>query len=195
MLLLIDNYDSFSWNLVHYLRELGAEVEVFRNDKITVNEALADKYDRIVISPGPCTPNESGICLELIAQNGSRPKPIPILGVCLGHQAIGQAFGGEVIRAPRPSHGKMGRIAHTAHPLFAELPNPFAATRYHSLIVDDKTIPDCLEVIATLENSPMIMALAHKQLPFYGMQFHPESIATACGHDLLQNFLKLASDG
>ena len=195
MLLLIDNYDSFSWNLVHYLKELGAEVEVFRNDKISVKKALAGGYDGIVISPGPCTPDESGICLELITANGGASSPLPTLGVCLGHQAIGQAFGGRVVRAPRPYHGKMGEISHDKrHPLFAGLPSPFVATRYHSLIVENETLPDCLEVIATLKKSEMIMALAHRRLPFYGVQFHPESIATTCGHDLLRNFLKLAAN-
>ncbi len=193
VLLLIDNYDSFSWNLVHYLKELGAEVEVSRNDKITVERALDGRYGAIVISPGPCTPNESGVCLRLIAANGEAAKPIPTLGVCLGHQAIGQAFGGKVVRAPKPSHGKTGSITHRSHPLFAGLSDPFTATRYHSLILERATLPSCFEVLATLEGSDMIMALSHKTLPLYGVQFHPESIATESGHDLLGNFLKLAA--
>jgi len=209
MLLLIDNYDSFSWNLVHYLEELDQRVKVFRNDAITPSQALSGEYQSIVISPGPCTPNESGICLELIAANAKLAKPIPMLGVCLGHQALGQAFGGKVVRAPRPAHGKVANIRHFSHALFADISNPFEATRYHSLIVED--LPPELESIACLDEPKqknpqaktpksssskpkMIMALAHKTLPFYGVQFHPESIATASGHTVLNNFLSLASN-
>ena len=194
MLLLIDNYDSFSWNLVHYLEELKQQVKVYRNDAITPAQALAGKYNSIVISPGPCTPNESGICLGLITANAKLPKPIPMLGVCLGHQALAQAFGGKVVRAPRPAHGKVAKIRHLEHPLFADIANPFEATRYHSLIAEQASLPQCFEVIANLDGQPMIMALAHKTLPFYGVQFHPESIATASGHTVLQNFLNLAEN-
>ena len=188
MFLLIDNYDSFTYNLVHYLGELGAEVAVHRNDTITVDAALATKPQGIVISPGPCDPDRSGICLELIERAAPR---IPILGVCLGHQAIGQAFGGKVIRGPVPMHGKVSQIHHQGTGVLRGLPNPFQATRYHSLIVERKSLPDCLEVTAETEDG-LVMGLAHKTLPVHGVQFHPESIATEHGHDMLRNFLELA---
>jgi anthranilate synthase/aminodeoxychorismate synthase-like glutamine amidotransferase len=189
MILLIDNYDSFTFNLVHFLGDLGAECDVRRNDTLTPYEAVAMRPDAIVLSPGPCTPNEAGICLELVSvAAGSR---IPLLGVCLGHQSIGQAFGGNVIRAPEPVHGKTSPIHHHNTDVFAGLPNPFTATRYHSLIVEKSTLPDVLEETAFTEDG-IIMGLRHKTLPIYGVQFHPESIATTHGHDILQNFLSLA---
>ena len=188
MFLLIDNYDSFTYNLVHYLGELGAEVAVHRNDAITVDAALAMKPQGIVISPGPCDPDRSGICLELIERAAPR---IPILGVCLGHQAIGQAFGGRVIRAPVPMHGKVSQIHHKGTGVLRGLPNPFQATRYHSLVVERDSLPDCLEVTAETDDG-LVMGLAHKKLPVHGVQFHPESIAPEYGHDILRNFLELA---
>jgi len=189
MILLIDNYDSFTFNLVHFLGDLGAECDVRRNDTLTPYEAVALQPDAIVLSPGPCTPNEAGICLELV-EVAARRK-IPLLGVCLGHQSIGQAFGGKVIRAPEPVHGKTSPIHHQNSDVFAGLPDPFTATRYHSLIVEAETLPDCLEVTAWTEQK-IIMGLRHKTLPIFGVQFHPESIATAHGHDILRNFLNLA---
>ena len=191
MLVLIDNYDSFTYNLVHFLGELGATCEVFRNDKITVAEVLKCKPKGIVLSPGPCTPNEAGICLELIAEAGPR---IPLLGVCLGHQAIGQAYGGRVVRAPVPMHGKLSTIRHQDGGVFKALPRKFAVTRYHSLIVDRQGLPDCLIVTAeTGENDGgVIMGLQHRRDPVHGVQFHPESIASECGHAVLANFLELA---
>jgi anthranilate synthase/aminodeoxychorismate synthase-like glutamine amidotransferase len=189
MILLIDNYDSFTFNLVHFLGDLGAECDVRRNDTLTPYEAVAMRPDAIVLSPGPCTPNEAGICLELVTVAAARK--IPLLGVCLGHQSIGQAFGGDVIRAPAPVHGKTSAIHHGGTDIFAGLPDPFTATRYHSLIVDAETLPDCLEVTAWT-GEKIIMGLRHKTLPIFGVQFHPESIATAHGHDILQNFLNLA---
>jgi anthranilate synthase component 2 len=188
MFLLIDNYDSFTYNLVHYLGELGADVVVKRNDAISVDEALSMKPQGIVISPGPCDPDRSGICLELIERASAR---IPILGVCLGHQAIGQAFGGRVVRAPAPMHGKVSQIHHKGTGMLRGLPNPFQATRYHSLIVERASLPDSLEITAETKDG-LIMALAHRSLPVHGVQFHPESIATEHGHDLLRNFLELA---
>jgi anthranilate synthase component 2 len=188
MFLLIDNYDSFTYNLVHYLGELGADVVVRRNNVLTVDEALALKPQGIVISPGPCDPDRSGICLDLIARAAER---IPILGVCLGHQAIGQAFGGRVVRAPHPMHGKVSQIYHNGAGVLRGLPNPFSATRYHSLIVEREGLPDCLDVTAWTKDG-LIMGLAHRSLPVHGVQFHPESIATEHGHDLLRNFLELA---
>ena len=188
MILLIDNYDSFTWNLVQFLGDLGAECDVRRNDQITPDEALALAPEAIVLSPGPCTPNEAGICLDLV---GRAAGHIPLLGVCLGHQAIGQAFGGDVVRAPVPMHGKLSRMHHQGTDLFAGLPNPFEATRYHSLIVERSTLPDCLEATAWTEDG-LIMGLAHRSLPVWGVQFHPESIASTCGHELLANFLGLA---
>jgi anthranilate synthase component 2 len=185
---LIDNYDSFTFNLVHYIGELGAEVSVWRNDAISVDDALAARPDAIVLSPGPCTPNEAGICLDLIrAASGSTP----ILGVCLGHQAIGQAFGGKVIRAPAPMHGKVSRISHNARGLFRGLNGPFKATRYHSLIIERQGAPEALEISAESDEG-LIMAVAHRALPVYGVQFHPESIESEHGHAMLRNFLDLA---
>lgn len=188
MFLLIDNYDSFTYNLVHYLGELGAEVAVRRNDVMSVDDALAMKPQGIVISPGPCDPDRAGICLDLIARAAPR---IPILGVCLGHQAIGQAFGGRVVRAPTPMHGKVSAIHHKGTSVLRGLPNPFHATRYHSLIVERSTLPECLEVTAETKDG-LIMGLAHRSFPVHGVQFHPESIATEHGHDMLRNFLELA---
>ena len=188
MLLLIDNYDSFTYNLYHYLGQLGADVVVKRNDELTADAALALKPEEIVLSPGPCTPADAGICLELIAKaNGT----VPILGVCLGHQSIGQAYGAKVVRAPKPMHGKMSRIHHTGKSVFRGLPNDFLATRYHSLTIAPETVPDCLEVTATAEDG-VIMGVMHKTHPVHGVQFHPESIASENGHALLQNFLRLA---
>jgi anthranilate synthase component II len=188
MLVLIDNYDSFTYNLVHFLGELGAACDVFRNDKIAVADVIARKPKGIVLSPGPCTPNEAGICLDLIARAGAR---IPILGVCLGHQAIGQVYGGKVVRAPVPMHGKLSKIAHKGKGVFKGLPKKFEVTRYHSLIVDRAGLPDCLAVTAETTDG-LIMGLQHKTHPVYGVQFHPESIASENGHALLANFLEIA---
>jgi anthranilate synthase component 2 len=188
MLVLIDNYDSFTYNLVHYLGELGAACRVFRNDKIAVAEVLKLKPKGIVLSPGPCTPSQAGICLDLIAKGG--PK-IPLLGVCLGHQAIGQAYGGEVVRAPQPMHGKLSKITHTSKGLFKALPKSFEVTRYHSLIVERTSLPSDLAVTAKTSDG-LIMGLQHKTHPVHGVQFHPESIASEHGHALLANFLELA---
>ena len=188
MILLIDNYDSFTFNLVHFLGDLGARCDVHRNDRLSVAQALAMAPDAIVLSPGPCTPNEAGICLELIAAAAGR---IPILGVCLGHQAIGQAFGGEVVRAPLPMHGKISRVHHDGSDIFAGIPDGFAATRYHSLIVRRDTLPATLLETARTDNG-LIMGLRHRALPVFGVQFHPESIASEHGHDLLRNFLAIA---
>jgi anthranilate synthase/aminodeoxychorismate synthase-like glutamine amidotransferase len=188
MILLIDNYDSFTFNLVHFLGDLGARCDVVRNDQITVAEAIARAPEAIVLSPGPCTPNEAGICLDLIAAATGR---IPLLGVCLGHQAIGQAFGGDVIRAPSPMHGKVSPITHADTDIFAGVPQNFSATRYHSLIVKAETLPD--ELVATAHTSDgLIMGLRHRIHPIYGVQFHPESIASQHGHTILRNFLSLA---
>jgi len=191
MLVLIDNYDSFTYNLVHFLGELGAACEVFRNDKIGVADVVKMKPKGIVLSPGPCTPNEAGICLELIAAAG---PTIPILGVCLGHQAIGQAYGGKVVRAPVLMHGKLSKIAHKGKGVFKGLPKTFEATRYHSLIVERASLPDCLAVTAETAQSgkSLIMGLQHKTHPVHGVQFHPESIASEHGHALLANFLDIA---
>ena len=188
MLVLIDNYDSFTYNLVHFLGELGAPCEVIRNDKITADNVLKKKPKAIVLSPGPCTPNEAGICLDLIAKAG--PK-IPLLGVCLGHQAIGQVYGGKVVRAPEPMHGKLSTIRHTGKGVFKGLPDRFQVTRYHSLIVERKSLPGCLEVTAETADG-LIMGLMHETHPVHGVQFHPESIASEQGHALLANFLELA---
>jgi anthranilate synthase component II len=188
MILLIDNYDSFTYNLVHYLGELGGTCEVVRNDEITVEAALKLKPQAIVLSPGPCTPNEAGICLDLIRAAGAS---IPMLGVCLGHQAIGQAYGGKVIRAGLPMHGKLSGIKHGNRGLFAGLPGRLEVTRYHSLIIERATLPIDLEVTAETSDG-IIMGLQHKTHPVHGVQFHPESIASEHGHDLLANFLKLA---
>ena len=191
MLVLIDNYDSFTYNLVHYLGELGATCRVFRNDKIKVAEVIAADPEAIVLSPGPCTPNEAGICLELIAQAG---PSIPVLGVCLGHQAIGQAYGGKVVRAPVLMHGKLSKIVNKGQGVFKGLPKRFEVTRYHSLIVERVSLPDSLTVTAetaALEGG-LIMGLQHRTHPVHGVQFHPESIASEHGHALLANFLQIA---
>lgn len=187
MLLLIDNYDSFTYNLVHCLGELGAEVKVVRNDAIEVQEAMALRPAGILLSPGPCDPDQAGICLALTA--AAAEARVPLLGVCLGHQAIGQAFGGKVVRAGDIVHGKKGMMHHDGSGVFAALPSPFAATRYHSLIVQRDSLPDVLRVTAWLEDGT-IMGLQHRDLPIHGVQFHPESIASEHGHALLSNFLK-----
>jgi len=190
MILLIDNYDSFTYNLFHYLGELGADVRVARNDEISAAEALGMKPDGIVLSPGPCTPNEAGICLDVISRaNGA----MPILGVCLGHQAIGQIYGGKVVRAPEPMHGKLSRVHHTGKSVFRGLNNDFLATRYHSLTIDPPSMPGSLEVTATSEDG-VIQGVMHKTHPVHGVQFHPESIASENGHALLANFLQIARD-
>ncbi|HEY7899728.1 MAG TPA: aminodeoxychorismate/anthranilate synthase component II [Caulobacteraceae bacterium] len=188
MLLVVDNYDSFTYNLVHYLNELGARTRVIRNDVMTAAEALALKPEAIVLSPGPCTPNEAGICLELIS---IAADDVPILGVCLGHEAIGQAFGGQVVKAGTLMHGKTSPIHHDGEDLFAGLPQGFTATRYHSLAVDRASLPEVLSVTAWTDDGE-VMALAHRTRPIRGVQFHPESIATEGGHALLANFLRLA---
>ncbi|WP_374448258.1 aminodeoxychorismate/anthranilate synthase component II [Stella sp.] len=188
MFLLIDNYDSFTFNLWHFLGELGAEVVVRRNDALTVDEALAMRPDGIVISPGPCDPDRAGICLDLVRGAGA----LPILGVCLGHQTIGQAYGGRVVRAPEPMHGKMSRIRHDGTGIFAGLPSPFTATRYHSLVVARDGLPEALRVTAETEDG-LIMGLCHRERPVHGVQFHPESIASQCGHEILANFLAIAT--
>jgi len=190
VLLLIDNYDSFTYNLFHYLGELGAEVRVVRNDEISAAEALGLNPDGIVLSPGPCTPNEAGICLDVIQQAEGR---MPILGVCLGHQAIGQVYGGKVVRAPEPMHGKLSRVHHTGKSVFRGLNNDFLATRYHSLTIDPPSVPPVLEVTATSEDG-VIQGVMHKSHPVHGVQFHPESIASENGHALLANFLQIARD-
>ena len=187
MLLMIDNYDSFTYNLVQYLGELGEDVRVFRNDKITVEEIEALKPSRIVISPGPCTPKEAGVSVETIRRFGGR---LPLLGVCLGHQSLAVAFGGEVIRAPRLMHGKTSMIRHDSRTIFMSLPNPFEATRYHSLIVNRENLPDCFQISADTAEGE-IMGMRHRTLGIEGVQFHPESILTTAGKDLLRNFLKL----
>jgi anthranilate synthase component 2 len=188
MILVVDNYDSFTYNLVHYLAELGAETKVVRNDDLTAVEALALKPEAILLSPGPCAPDQAGICLALI---DTAPADLPILGVCLGHQAIGQAMGGEVVRAKTVMHGKTSPMIHEGKGLFKGLPSPFTATRYHSLAVRRETLPDCLEVTAWTEDGE-IMGFQHRTRPIQGVQFHPESIATEHGHAMLANFLDLA---
>ncbi len=191
MLLMIDNYDSFTYNLVQYFGELGEDVKVVRNDALTVAQIAALKPDHIVISPGPCTPNEAGVSLEVLEKLSG---VVPILGVCLGHQSLGQAFGGEVVRARTIMHGKTSPIRHAGAGVFAGLPDPFVATRYHSLVVRKESLPDCLEITAWTENEDgtmdEIMGLRHKTLPVEGVQFHPESILTEHGHDMLRNFLR-----
>jgi anthranilate synthase component 2 len=189
MLLLIDNYDSFTYNLVHYLGELGADVRVVRNDALNVQEAMALRPEMIVLSPGPCDPAQAGICLPLTA--AAAEAKIPLLGVCLGHQTIGEAFGGKVVRCHEIVHGKMGTMHHSGQGVFRGLPSPFLATRYHSLVVERDTLPDCLEVTAWLDDGT-IMGLRHKTLPIEGVQIHPESIASEHGHQLLKNFLESA---
>ena len=188
MILVVDNYDSFTYNLVHYLNELGAETLVYRNDALSVEEALGLKPAGVLLSPGPCTPNEAGICLGLLA---AAPDDLPILGVCLSHQAIGQAYGGDVVRAKAIMHGKTSPIHHEGKGIFAGLPDPFTATRYHSLSVEKSTLPQALEVTAWTEDGE-IMGFQHREKPVHGVQFHPESIATEGGHAMLANFLKLA---
>ncbi len=188
MILLIDNYDSFTFNLVHYLGDLGVVCDVRRNDTLTAEQAVALAPQAIVLSPGPCSPDEAGICLDLIRLAAGR---IPLLGVCLGHQAIGQAFGGQVVRAPAPMHGKISSIRHIGDRLFAGLPSPFAATRYHSLVVAAASLPECLTATAWSEDG-LIMGLRHAAWPVFGVQFHPESIASEHGHALLGNFLAAA---
>lgn len=190
MILMIDNYDSFTYNLVQYLGELNADVKVVRNDEITIAEIAALKPEKIVISPGPCTPNEAGVSVETIKTFAGK---IPLLGVCLGHQSIGQAFGGKVIRAPFVMHGKTSQVYHSNKGVFSGLKNPFQATRYHSLVIEKETIPDCLEITAWTQNDDgsmgEIMGVKHKTLAVEGVQFHPESILTEHGHDMLRNFL------
>jgi len=191
MFLIIDNYDSFTYNLVHFLGELGAEIEVRRNDALSADEAIAMAPQGIVISPGPCDPDRAGICLELIDKAAGR---LPILGICLGHQSIGQAFGGRVVRAPSPMHGKVSDITHRGTDILTGIPSPFTANRYHSLMVSRDGFPDSL--IATAESDDgVVQALAHRELPIFGVQFHPESIATEHGHTLLRNFLDISTDG
>ena len=187
MLLLIDNYDSFTYNLVHYLGELGAEMVIRRNDALDVQEAMAMNPAGILLSPGPCDPDQAGICLALT--EAAAETKTPLMGVCLGHQTIGQVFGGKVVRCHEIVHGKMGTMNHFGKGVFAGLPSPFEATRYHSLIVERETLPDCLEITAELEDGT-IMGLQHKDLPIHGVQFHPESIASEHGHALLKNFLQ-----
>ena len=188
MILVIDNYDSFTYNLVHYLNELGAQTSVVRNDALTVEQALGQKPEAVLLSPGPCDPDQAGICLPLLK---GAPEDLAILGVCLGHQAIGQAFGGDVVRAKALMHGKTSQIHHDGKGLFAGMPNPFTATRYHSLAVERATLPADLVVTAWTEDGE-IMGLQHKTRPIYGVQFHPESISTEGGHQLLANFLDMA---
>jgi anthranilate synthase component 2 len=186
MFILIDNYDSFTYNLFHYLGELGARLEVHRNDKIAVDEVMAKHPQGIILSPGPCTPDTAGICLDLIKTAAGK---VPIFGVCLGHQAIGQVFGGKVIRAPKPMHGKLSKVHHSGKGVFRDVPNDFDATRYHSLTVEPETFPADLEITAQSEDG-VIQGLQHKSLPIFGVQFHPESIASEHGHKILANFLQ-----
>jgi anthranilate synthase component 2 len=188
MFVLIDNYDSFTYNLYHFLGELGARIEVRRNDKVSVAEVMAMTPQGIILSPGPGYPDSAGICLDLIRAAAGK---LPVLGVCLGHQAIGQVFGGRVVRGPLPMHGKLSSITHKAEDLFEAMPSPFAATRYHSLVVERTSLPDCLAVTAETGEG-LIMGVAHRQFPIYGVQFHPESIASEHGHRLLGNFLRRA---
>ncbi|HAE48138.1 MAG: aminodeoxychorismate/anthranilate synthase component II [Tistrella sp.] len=186
-ILMVDNYDSFTWNLVHYLGEAGAEVEVVRNDQMTADEAMARRPDGILLSPGPCDPDRAGICLDMVA--AAARTGTPLLGVCLGHQTIGQAFGGHVVRGPKPMHGKVTAIHHHGGPLFDGLPETFPVTRYHSLVVERASLPAALVVTAE-DDDGIIMGLSHRELPIHGVQFHPESIASAHGHELIGNFLK-----
>ena len=185
---LIDNYDSFTWNLVHYFGSLGADVSVHRNDQVSVAQVMAAEPEAIVLSPGPCTPKEAGICLDLIA--AAAAEEVPLFGVCLGHQAIGDAFGGDVIRAPIPIHGKLSEIQHKGETIFRGINGPFQATRYHSLVVKRETMPEALAV--TAETDGLVMGLSHRTLPVHGVQFHPESILSEHGHLILKNFLDLA---
>jgi len=188
MITLIDNYDSFTYNLVHYFGDLGVSCRVYRNDQVSVEAVLAEEPRAIVLSPGPCYPDQAGICLDLIKRNAGR---VPLLGVCLGHQAIGQAYGGHVVRAPRLMHGKISTIFNSGEGIFRGLPSEFMATRYHSLLVEEKTLPRSLRITASTSEG-LIMALQHESEPVFGVQFHPESIASECGHALLANFLSLA---
>jgi anthranilate synthase component 2 len=190
MYLLIDNYDSFTYNLFHFLGELGAEMAVHRNDAITVDDALALEPEGIVISPGPCDPDQAGISLDMVT--AAAAHGVPLLGVCLGHQSLGQALGGRVVRTP-PMHGKLSAIRHGGAGVFSGLPSPFEATRYHSLVVDRASLPECFDVTAETEDG-LVMGLAHRTLPLHGVQFHPESIASEHGHNLLKNFLDLAQE-
>jgi anthranilate synthase component 2 len=190
MIILIDNYDSFTFNLYHYLGSLGADVDVHRNDKITADAVLAADPDAIVLSPGPCTPKDAGICIDLIRRAADK---IPIMGVCLGHQAIGEAFGGKVVRAPQPVHGKLSEVQHEGAGVFRGINSRFSATRYHSLVVARDGLPPDLAVTAHTDDK-LIMGLAHRTLPVHGVQFHPESIASQHGHRILKNFLDLAQD-
>jgi anthranilate synthase/aminodeoxychorismate synthase-like glutamine amidotransferase len=190
MIVMIDNYDSFTYNLVQYLGEMGEELRVFRNDAVTVEEVMAMAPDRIIVSPGPCTPNEAGISVPLIRAAAGK---VPLLGVCLGHQSIGQAFGGEIVRAERLMHGKTSPILHRGEGVFRGLPSPFEATRYHSLVIRRETLPDCLEVTAETEQGE-IMGVRHRELPVEGVQFHPESVLTEHGKELLRNFVRSAQD-
>jgi anthranilate synthase component 2 len=190
MIILIDNYDSFTYNLVHYFGELGADVRVFRNDRISVDEVMDQSPAGIVLSPGPCDPDKAGICLDLVERAAGK---VPLFGVCLGHQAIGQAFGGRVVRAPNMMHGKLSTVRHSGTGVFKGLPQDFQATRYHSLVVERDSLPDCLEITAESPDG-MIMGLCHRELPVHGVQFHPESIASEHGHALLRNFLDMTSD-
>tara|TARA_B100000700_G_scaffold39732_1_gene40087 strand:+ start:132 stop:704 length:573 start_codon:yes stop_codon:yes gene_type:complete len=190
MILIIDNYDSFTYNIVQYIGELGADLEIFRNDKITLNDIETKSPSKIIISPGPCTPNEAGISIEVIKEFY---QSIPILGVCLGHQSIGQAFGGNIIKAKKIMHGKVSMIHHQDNELFSNINNPFQATRYHSLVIEESSLPDCLDIIAKTNEieDDEIMAVKHVDHPVYGIQFHPESILTHDGMKLLENFLNL----
>ncbi len=188
MIVLIDNYDSFTFNLFHYLGELGARVAVHRNDKVTAHEVVSSDPDAIVLSPGPCTPDDAGICLELIE---AAAPTIPVFGVCLGHQAIGQVFGGRVVRAPVPVHGKLSEIRHEGRGVFRGINGPFKATRYHSLVVERASMPHDLAVVAETDDR-LVMGLGHQKLPVHGVQFHPESIASEHGHLILKNFLEIA---
>jgi len=191
MITLIDNYDSFTYNLVHFMGELGADIKVYRNDSISTKDVLAEKPSGIVLSPGPCTPDKAGICLDLV--KSAVEANIPLFGVCLGHQSIGQAFGGNVVRADELMHGKTSPIQHTGKGVFEGIPNNFTATRYHSLTVERSSLPDCLEITAEAADG-MIMGLQHKEFPLHGVQFHPESIASEFGHAILLNFLKLTGE-
>lgn len=191
MFLMIDNYDSFVYNLKHFIGELGAEVEVVRNDEISAEAAVSSGYEGVILSPGPCTPNEAGVCLDVVRR---APADLPILGVCLGHQVIGQAFGGEIVRAPTPLHGKLSRVAHDGTGMLEGLPDGFEATRYHSLVIRPDSLPDSLIEIGRAADG-CIMGVRHADRPIHGVQFHPESIASEFGHRLLGNFLKLATGG
>lgn len=191
MFLMIDNYDSFVYNLRHFLGELGADVQVVRNDEITAEAAVSGGYEGVILSPGPCTPNEAGVCLDLVRQ---APDDLPILGVCLGHQAIGQALGGEIVRAPAPLHGKLSRVTHDGTGMLAGLPSPFEATRYHSLVIRPESLPNSLIANGRTDDG-CIMSVRHAARPIHGVQFHPESIASEHGHKLLGNFLALATRG